>query len=322
MGAQGDPGSSERSSGSLHDDGAPCGSREGCDRCASRHGGTPIDASVLEAAATLPLLESSLATTWADGAAIAQTGAYSSVTRTGTAFAVLPGRIALRLNPGIVVGAVLDEHGGGDPVLDLVTGTGRRVHRLRSRTPVDQLVLRSLAHEHLGPAAALAGALLGDWTPVRSAAEWPGDDQLSRIDDALTGGAAWRRAGRSPLAHRHIDLRLLPEVLGHLCSTGLPVGAAVLGEGVAQACAGALQAVSVDEGRLGVVFEDASIDLDSTALGGCVLVRTAGVHGPTSALELVDRRGRRAAMLTQFGLVGAATHRAWEDLADALPSRG
>lgn len=320
MSAQGDPGSGERSTGSLHDDGAPCSSQAGCGRCGGRR--TPIDASTLEVAATLPLLEHSLATTWADGVAIAQSGAYSSVTRTGTAFAVTPGRIALRVDPSTVVGAVLDEHGGGDPVLELVTGGGRRVHRLRSHTPVDHLVLRSLAHEHLGPAAALAGALLGDWTPVRSAEEWTGDDQLSRIDDALTGDGAGRRAGRSPIEHRRIDLGLLPDVLSHLCSTGLSVGAAVLGQGVAQACAGALQAVSVDDGRLGVVFEDASIDLDSTALGGCLLVRTAGVHGPTSALELVDRRGRRVAMLTQFGLVGVGTHRAWEDLADALPSLG
>lgn len=322
MGAQGDPGSGEQSTGSLHDDGAPCSSQEGCDRCAAGHAGIPIDASALEVAATLPVLESSLATTWAEGAAIAQSGAYSSVTRTGTAFAVPPGRIALRLDPGTVSGAVLVEHRGGDPVLELVTGTGRRVHRLRSRTPVDHLVLRSLAREHPGPASALAEALLGDWTPTRAAAQWSGDDQLSRLDDALTGGSAARRAGRAPVDHRHIDLRLLPEVLAHLCSTGLPFGAAVLGEGVAQACAGALQAVGVDDGRLGAVFGDASIDLDSTALGACLLVRTAGVHGPTSALELVDRRGRCVAILTQFGLVGAATHRAWEDLAEALPSLG
>ncbi|GMA26836.1 hypothetical protein [Arenivirga flava] len=316
MSAQGDPGSGERSAGSLPDDGAPCGPQDGCGRCASGHGGTPIDASAPEVAATLPVLESSLATTWTEGVAIAQAGAYSSVTRTGTAFAVPPGRIALRLDPSTVVGAVLDEHRGGDPVLELVTGSGRPVHRLRSQTPVDHLVLRSLAREHPGPAAALAGALLDDWTPSPGSAEWPGDDQLSRLDDALAG------VGRSPVEHRHIDLRLLPEVLGHLCSTGLPFGAAVLGDGVAQACAGALQAVSADDGRLGVVFQDASLDLDATALGGCVLVRTAGVHGPTSALELVDRRGRRVAMLTQFGLVGAATHRAWEDLAEALPSLG
>lgn len=322
MGAQGDPERSDPSTDSLHDDGAPCVLREGCGRCGSARGSTPIDATALEAAATLPLLEFGLATTGAEGAAIAQSGAYSSVTRTGTAFAVPAGRIALRIDPRRVVGAVIGEDRGGAPVLDLVTGSGRRVHRLRAHTSVDHLILRSLTRGHRGSPAVLAGTLLDDWTPAPSAERFSGDDQLSRIDDVLTGDAASRRAGRQPVEHRHIDLRLLPAVLGHLCSTGLPVGAAVFGEGAAQACAGPLQAVSAEDGRLGVVFDDASLDLDSSALGACILVRTAGVHGPTSALELYDRHGRCVAMLSQFGIVGADVHASWEDVADSLPSLG
>ena len=322
MGAQGDPERSEPSTDSLHDDGAPCGPQQGCGRCASVHGSIPLDASALDVAAALPLLDLALATTGSDGAVITQSGAYAPVGRTGTAFAVPPGRIALRLDPRRVVGAVLGEDRGGDPVLELVTGAGRAVHRLRAHSYVDHLILRSLARDHEGSPAALAGALLGDWTPAPTAERWSGDDQLSRIDDVLSGDAERRRSGRQPVEHRHIDLGLLPAVLGHLCSTGIPLGAAVFGEGVAQACAGALQAVSADDGRLGVVLDGASLDLDSSALGACLLVRSAAAHGPTSALELYDRHGRCVAMLSQFGIVGAETHASWEDVADSLPSLG
>ena len=113
---------------------------------------------------------------------------------------------------------------------------------------------------------------------------------------------------------------MLPAVLDHVCSVGLPIGVAVFAPGAVQACGGRVHVTDrTAGGRVFAAVGQSSVEIGLAGVRACHLVRSTAAHGPTSAIELDDADGRRVAVVTQFGIVGEDVHAAWEHLAASLP---
>jgi putative hemin transport protein len=291
-----------------------------CDRaggCAGDGHPCPREVPVPEALAVLPLLEYALAVTGSPGAVIAQTGCFAEPAESGGPFRPPRDLIALRLRPDRLR-AIVTERGRGERVLQLVSWAGEVSHRVRALSDTDHLVLDGLSRPSARRPEAAA-----DPGPPRVTMPWNEADQLAQIDAVLSDGGLTRRRG---LASHYqgevsaVEPGVLPVLLDHLCSTRLPVGAAVFADAMAQLAEGEVQLVSSSEqGRMGTVIGQSTLDVDLTKVHELLLVRSHGPHGLTSALEIHDERGRMTAMLTQFGIVEAEVHAAWEDVAASLP---
>lgn len=135
------------------------------------------------------------------------------------------------------------------------------------------------------------------------------------------GGASRREAfHRYRGEHRPIEVDVVPAVLDHVCSVGLPIGVAVFAPAAMQACGGRVHVTDrTVGGRVFAAVADSSVEIDLAGVRACHLVRSTAAHGPTSALELDDEDGRCVAVITQFGMVGEDVHAAWEHLAASLP---
>lgn len=153
---------------------------------------------------------------------------------------------------------------------------------------------------------------------------WENGDQLAQLDAVLADGGVARRAAfdRYRGEHRAIDVGVLPAVLDHVCSVGLPIGVAVFAPAAMQACGGRVHVTDrTVGGRMFATIAESSVEIDLAGVHACRLVRSTAAHGPTSALELDDGDGdgRCVAVVTRFGIVGEHVHTAWEHLAASLP---
>ncbi|MET9060978.1 hypothetical protein ABZX99_24515 [Streptomyces antibioticus] len=288
---------------------------EGC--CGRRNSSVRlIDARMPELARCLTLFQYVQAVTGGPVARIDQAGSYAVPSLRGEAFAVRPGSITLRLDgDGIASAVVARDDGTGTVALHLFDEDGRTAHQGRLLSEGDRL-LAGLAR------TVDAGSRLADLSAVCEVPAWENGDQLAQLDAVLAdGGAARRRAfARYGAEHRPVDVEVLPSVLDHVCSVGLPVGVAVFAPAAVQACAGRVHVTDrTVGGRVFAAIADASFEFDLTAVHACHLVRSPAAHGLTSALELDDADGHCVAMITQFGIVGEDVHGAWEDLTASLP---
>ncbi|WP_029150066.1 hypothetical protein [Microbacterium indicum] len=302
----------------------------GCDACG--HGGCAGDVRIVDLPARdvlrlLPMLDTALAVTGGPGAVVAQSGPYAEPSAQGTALAVDPYAVVLRVAPDRLSPYVFARP-DGECVLQLRTRGGHVAHRVRGMSDADRLILAGLARTDGGdPVCMPDGA--GDPFPDvpglvdPAPAAWQEGDQLAQLDAILADGGVlrWNQIADCPeVAVRSADAGVLPALFEHLCATELPLGAAVFGEAAAQLASGRVHLVtSSGEGRLAVVLGQSTLDVDLHAVHECLLVRSHGPHGLTSALELYDPDGRAIVLLTQFGIVGEATHGAWEDLTASLP---
>ncbi|MFT4260522.1 hypothetical protein [Microbacterium sp.] len=277
-------------------------------------------AAVLRA---MVLLEACVATTGNPHAVITQFGSYLHASTRGQSFQVTCGMIGLRTVPETVADVRLSvEETAMNQVtsLHLLAGDGQPVHHCRTVSDYDRMILESLDQEDDGMTVAetLAGRL-GD--PYRPASlDSDEQDQLGQLDALLHDGGRERRRCAAGVAHAaRVDPLVLPMLLEHLCTTGLPVGAIVVGEGILQGATGPIVTTSAAEGGVMARWRDATVEIDLHAVAECLRVTTSAAHGATRALELYDARGRCIAVLGQFGLVGADTHAAWEDVVASLP---
>jgi len=168
-----------------------------------------------------------------------------------------------------------------------------------------------------------AGARAPGPATALSVPAWENGDQLAQFDAILADGRVARRStfDRYRGAHRAVEVAVLPAVLDHVCSVGLPIGVAVFAPAAMQACGGRVHVTDrTVGGRVFAAVAESSAEIDLTRVRACQLVRSAAAHGPASALELDDEDGRCAAALTQFGIVGHHVHTAWEHLAESLPN--
>ncbi|MES5818454.1 hypothetical protein [Streptomyces sp. RG80] len=294
------------------DDGCPF---EGC--CPRRNSSVRlIDARMPELARCLTLFRYVQAVTGGPVARIDQAGSYAVPSVRGDAFAVRPGEIALRLDgAGVDSAVVVRDQGTGEVALHLLDADGRTAHQGRLLSDGDRL-LAGLART-VGAGTRGVGPAAPPEVPM-----WQNGDQLAQLDAVLADGGAARRAAfdRYRGEHREIDARVVPEVLDHVCSVGLPVGVAVFAPSAMQACAGRVHVTDrTADGRVFAAIDQSSVEIDLAAVRACRLVRATAAHGPTSALELDDADGRCVAVLTQFGIVGEPVHAAWEHLAASLP---
>ncbi|MER7972712.1 hypothetical protein ABTX35_27590 [Streptomyces sp. NPDC096080] len=286
---------------------------EGC--CGRRRGSVRlIDARMPELARCLTLFQHVQAVTGGPAARIDQAGSYAVPTVRGEAFALTPGAITLRLD-GVASAAVARDEETGSVAVRLFDADGATAHQGRLLSEGDRLLS--------GLAGTVApGALRDEPGPAPGVPGWEDGDQLAQLDAILADGGAARRAAfhRYRGEHRPIGAELVPAVLDHVCSVGLPVGVAVFAPAAVQVCGGRVHVTErTVGGRVFAAVADSSVEIDLTRVRGCHLVRSAAAHGPTSAIELDDEDGRCVAVLTQFGIVEERVHTAWEHLAASLP---
>ncbi|MFJ3669556.1 hypothetical protein ACIPSE_24185 [Streptomyces sp. NPDC090106] len=288
---------------------------EGC--CGRRDSSVRlIDARMPELVRCLTLFRYVQAVTGGPVARIDQAGSYAVPSLRGEAFAVAPGAIALRLDADGVDSAVVARDRGTDAVsLHLFDADGRTVHQGRLLSDGDRLLAGLVDTVHAG--AREPGASTPPAVP-----DWENGDQLAQFDAILADGGPARRTAfhRYRGEHRAIDVDVLPAVLDHVCSVGLPIGVAVFAPSAMQACAGRVHVTDrTVGGRLFAAIDHSSVEIDLPSVHACRLVRSTAAHGPTSALELDDGDGNCVAVVTQFGIVGQDVHGAWEHLTESLP---
>lgn len=294
---------------------------DGCafGECRGRGGGSVrlIDARMPELARCLTLFRHVQAVTGGPVARIDQAGSYAVPSLRGDAFAVDPGSIALRLDgDGVASAALARDEGTGAAALHLFGTDGRTVHQGRLLSEGDRL-LAGLART-VAPGATPTGPAAAPEVPA-----WENGDQLAQLDAVLADGGVARRGAfdRYRGRHRTIGVGVVPEVLDHVRSVGLPIGVAVFAPAVLQACSGPVHVTDrTAGGRVFAAIGRGSVEIDLTGVRACHLVRSTAAHGPTSALELDDEDGRCVAVVTQFGMVGEQVHAAWEHLAASLPA--
>lgn len=291
-----------------------CGS-EGC--CGRRNSSVRlIDPRMPELARCLTLFQYVQAVTGGPVARIDQAGSYAVPSLRGDAFAVRPGEITLRLDAdGVDSAVVARDEDTGAVAVRLLAADGRTVHQGRLLSEGDRLLV--------GLARTVdAGARAAEPSPVPEVPTWENGDQLAQLDAVLTDGGIARRAafGRYRGEHRAIDVGVIPAVLDHVCSVGLPIGVAVFAPAAMQACAGPVHVTDrTVGGRVFAALAESSVEIDLAGVRACHLVRSTAAHGPTSSIELDDEDGRCVAVITQFGIVGEQVHTAWEHLAASLP---
>ncbi|MFJ2814933.1 hypothetical protein [Streptomyces sp. NPDC087294] len=274
-----------------------------------------IDPRVPELARSLTLFQYVQAVTGGRVAHIDQAGSYAPPTLRGEAFTVHPGEITLRVDGAGIDAAVVTRDAEDTVAIHLLDHQGRTIHRGRLLSEGDRLL------------AGLTDTIEAGTTPTAPPAPpavppWENGDQLTQLDAILTDGGLARRAEfhNYRAEHREIALDVVPAVLDHVCSVGLPIGVGVFAPSVMQASYGPVHVTDRTlGGRVFAALAHSSVEFDLTAVHACHLVRSTAAHGPTSALELDDEEGRCVAVITQFGMVGADVHGAWEDLASSLP---
>lgn len=292
-----------------------CGFEACCGR--GRRNGTArlIDARMPQLARCLTLFQYVQAVTGGPVARIDQAGSYAVPSLRGEAFAVHPGSIALRLDADGVDAAVVARNAEDTVSVRLLDPSGRTVHEGRLLSERDRL-LAGLA-DTVEAGAGAAGVRERPEVP-----SWENGDQLAQLDAILADGGAPRRAAftRYGGEHREVDVGVLPSVLDHVCSVGLPIGVAVFAPSAMQACAGPVHVTDrTVGGRVFAAIANSSVEIDLTSVHSCHLIRSTAAHGPTSSLELDDESGHCVAVITQFGIVGERVHGAWEHLAASLP---
>jgi len=308
----------------------------GFEGCCGRRNGTArlIDARMPELARCLTLFQYVQAVTGGPVARIDQAGSYAVPSLRGEAFAVRPGSIALRIDAdGVDAAVVARDEGTGSVALRLLDAEGRTVHQGRLLSEGDRLLV-ALAGTVDAGASGAGPPVVPDGPPMvpglpsmvpavpEHVPAWEGGDQLAQLDAVLADGGASRREvfHRYRGEHRPIEVDVVPAVLDHVCSVGLPIGVAVFAPAAMQACGGRVHVTDrTVGGRVFAAVADSSVEIDLAGVRACHLVRSTAVHGPTSALELDDEDGRCVAVITQFGMVGEDVHAAWEHLAESLP---
>ncbi|MDF0530615.1 hypothetical protein P0W64_13645 [Tsukamurella sp. 8F] len=292
-------------------------------QAAARAGDRVLDALAADVAGSFTLLTSTVAVTESMVATLVHDGEYRAPSLRGGALQVTPGRVALRIAPERVVGAVLadnpDEHLEAT-MIALLDDRGAPVHRTWVRDGADRLIVESFDHRDAwGTSGAEAAGLLSTMPTPPEPAPWRDGDLPAQIDAILAddGKDRYHELVASDELHA-IPVDLLPQVFEFLCGSATPVGVAVFHGGVAQVCAGPLHTALREGDQLLAGYADAALEIDLALVDGCGLVRSHGVHGPTTSIELYDAAGRCAALLTQFGLVDAGVHADWEAMCTSL----
>lgn len=280
-----------------------------------------VPASIADIAYSLVALERPAAVTENHAARLTQIGAYAPPSEIGGPFLVDPGRATVRLHTDAVTGAFLVRNGDGEgegdadgdarPELRLHGPGEVPAHRCYALQDADKLILDGLTRD----GGALSAPAPGVRYPVaaQTAGELP--DQLERLDDLLTRSARHSQF----IPHRHVDPGVLGSVLDHARDVRLPLGVAVLSSAALHAVQDRIVTVSQSSDLTVVAMREVLVEIALPVVRQCIHLRLHGVHGPTSMLELYDGRHECVALITQFGIVGADVHAAWEHLAESLP---
>lgn len=274
----------------------------------SRSVGSRLRLDVDGIAPHLPLLDEVVAMTANGAALLSVLGRYAAPTFAGQALTVSGDEVNLRLDREAAwafVSTRPDDDAREPAGLWMFDGSGTAVHRGYLVSPDAGMVVDLMHLAERPPRRRSLSALL----PSDPGPHDPGaPDQLGLLDGLLVdGGRGLAAAPGTP-----IEVRRLGEILAGCCEIGLPVGAAVPNLGAVQVHTGVLDHVEMQGRVLSAVSGPAQFAVGLDDAVGARLVPAHGAHGPTTAVLVFDDAGRCVAMLTQFGVLPADRHRAWE----------
>ncbi|NYD67255.1 hypothetical protein [Agromyces atrinae] len=281
--------------------------------------GRRISGRADDVAACLSLLECAVAVTSNGAAIISEAGPYVIPSFTGGALPYRESHINVRMHaPGlsVAIAADADPDAGRPAALHLFDAAGASTHRAYATSTGDALVIDGIARD----GGLLPSSPRIDAEPV-SATRWETGDQLAHLDSIVVDSVDRRRrlALVDPSVARRIDPGVVPLVLSHLCTVGLVVTFGVPTTTLVQLHRSRLTAVEHHAGTVSMSAGSCTVTYDRASAVECWAVRSHGVHGPTTSLELYDASWRCILVVTQLGIIGEAAHSAWEHLTDSLP---
>lgn len=274
----------------------------------------------------LPLVDGAVAMTGNGTALLSETGAYARPTAIDDAYAWEPGRINLRLAPGLVRSvrsspAVTAEH--QPATIGLYDDDARMMHKSYLLSDADHAVVTALALAARSLEDDEASRTDGGRTSPGRAEGIAGFDHLQHLDAIAHAGGLGREAllnAAPDTIARPVDPDVLPALLGHLCHLSLPVTIGIATTGCLQLHRGSIDAVEPSFGALAVVSDSATLALDPSLVGSSWVVTSSGVHGATSTVEVYDTAGRNMAIVTQTGLVDPGLIDDWQAITASLPA--
>ncbi|SNS92269.1 hypothetical protein [Rhodococcoides kyotonense] len=270
----------------------------------------------------LPLLEESVAITVSGPAVMNDVGHYEPPTVMGGPIRTSKSRISLRLNLSRLNCAVATEPDQYlPPTLRLFDTSGFAAHATYLTPRSDRIAFEALRQLTTPPVTDPFEVPASPSTPEQALAVWSGADQIEQFDSILGDGGVTRHAALpslSSLRYRQIDPTRISGALEHLAYLELPMTMVTVGAGCMQIHHDHLIAARLSGGNLTLASGMCRMMVDLAHVTSCWATVTSGVWGPTSSIEMYDRRGHCSVVFTQTGATDAVVAGVWEEVVASL----
>ncbi|MFE0749798.1 heme transporter [Gordonia sp. NPDC058843] len=284
-------------------------------------GDSSVNHDVPAVAARLPGLSQVVGVTVAGPVIMNAVGVHDAPTSVGGPIRVDSQRISLRLNPSRLSSALLSDPAAHvPPTLRLFDHRGNTAHATYLTENSDRLAFEALtfdgaaAVDHERPERTPAPR------PVNPSAA-PDDDQVAQLDAILTDGGVARLATLPALACPR-TVRVAPRAviaaLDHAARLGITVTFATAAPGCMQMRQDRLDGAREHRGQMVLASGTTRVMINFDLVGECWMTWPHGVRGRTGSLEIYNRLGECALILTQTGALDPAIAQAWHDLATDL----
>lgn len=289
-------------------------------------GDSSVNHDVPTVAARLPELAQVVGVTVAGPVIMNAVGVHDDPVSVGGPIRADSQRIALRLNPSRLSSTLLSDPAAHvPPTLRLFDHRGNTAHATYLTENSDRLAFEALALDGAGPGR--DGPLIDRSGPnpggpqrVRTTASH-GDDQVAQFDAILTDGGAARLGSLPGLDCRRtvrLETRAVIAALEHAARLGLTVTFATAAPGCMQMRQDRLDGAREHRGQMVLASGTTRVMVNFDLVGECWVTWPHGVWGRTGSLEIYNRRGECALVVTQTGLPAPAVAQAWEHLATDL----
>ncbi|MFT4396562.1 heme transporter [Gordonia lacunae] len=289
-------------------------------------GDSSVNHDVPTVAARLPELAQVVGVTVAGPVIMNAVGVHDDPVSVGGPIRADSQRIALRLNPSRLSSTLLSDPAAHvPPTLRLFDHRGNTAHATYLTENSDRLAFEALALDGAGPGR--DGPLIDRSGPnpggpqrVRTTASH-GDDQVAQFDAILTDGGAARLGSLPGLDCRRtvrLETRAVIAALEHAARLGLTVTFATAAPGCMQMRRDRLDGAREHRGQMVLASGTTRVMVNFDLVGECWVTWPHGVWGRTGSLEIYNRRGECALVVTQTGLPAPAVAQAWEHLATDL----
>lgn len=289
-------------------------------------GDSSVNHDVPAVAARLPGLAQVVGVTVAGPVIMNAVGVHDDPVSVGGPIRADSHRIALRLNPSRLSSTLLSDPAAHvPPTLRLFDHRGNTAHATYLTENSDRLAFEALALD--GGGAGLDGSgsdssAQNSSGPQRvSTTASRRDDQVAQLDAILTDGGGARLASLPHLDCRRtvrLETRAAIAALEHAARLGLTVTFATAAPGCMQMRQDRLDGAREHRGQMVLAAGSTRVMVNFDLVGECWVTWPHGVWGRTGSLEIYNRRGECALVVTQTGAQAPAVARAWEHLTTDL----